>query len=770
MSHFPSGTELRTTVSTENIIDGPRQKGTASNKPVTKNSGNTTRISIGSPTGRFKCPCGKSFSSSWNFTQHAMACKVAKAKKVKIPQPVKIKSDTGSPAKEEPSMPSAKPVATASSSKNIEDVPSPSKNTDKSVPGSPVKRFKCHICKKMFCSSWNYAQHIKSCGTHRRKTSHTSSPSKSTRGSPAKTNSPTRSPIKPNVPKSPAKSGDSKSPSGSTCKSNKIQSESSDSDDSKSSDEEEVVIKPIYLSEKKQAKQLSSSGKKKSDNSRDSRSKSPSSSGGKEKKQNGSAEDSSAGSPPKLSEEELKRIRQIVNEDEMRCMKCHKQYCTISYLHRHAVRHLGWRRFKCKLCKYTAYNRSECTTHLRKVHSSKTMGVRDMNPYIHDLEPEKIKQELSTLTRVERPNLQRSNSNQSSNGENYNISTRRNTRVFNTKPYVRNEDDQEIENDDNPNSQKTFHSRKGADSKPDLLKRKLDTEDSEDSKGLSKRRRRDSDDDSTSSEETEIEFRRLAKNSKMDSEASEQKERNKKAPPSHGKKVDSESESESEYETDDVVVDSPSRRKPSRPHKSVNGVNVESQKRSSPVRPNIKTPSGVTKLVKQGSGTSPAKMSQKIQDLVQSDVDNILQMVQGNKVQNVQNNISSSRSDEVVILVVGENKTMSPMKTVSAASPIKISLAPKVISSPGGAMIASANIGAAAASRGAQVVTVSRSPVKILPKPVTPASGTKVNIFDKLAAKQLSQSQNTAVATIPAPVTTVTAGNRSPRRQQNVQK
>ena len=108
MSHFPSGTELRTTVSTENIIDGPRQKGTASNKPVTKNSGNKTRISIGSPTGRFKCPCGKSFSSSWNFTQHAMACKVAKAKKVKIPQPVKIKSDTGSPAKGEPSMSPAK--------------------------------------------------------------------------------------------------------------------------------------------------------------------------------------------------------------------------------------------------------------------------------------------------------------------------------------------------------------------------------------------------------------------------------------------------------------------------------------------------------------------------------------------------------------------------------------------------------------------------------------------------------------------------------------
>ena len=691
-----------------------------------------------------------------------MACKVAKAKKVKIPQPVKIKSDTGSPAK--PSSSPGKPVATTPPSKNIKEVPSPSKNGDKSVPGSPVKKFKCHLCKKMFCSSWNYAQHIKSCGTHRRKTSHTSSPSKSPGGSPAKTNSPTSSPVKSNVPKSPAKSGDSKSPSGSTCKSNEIQSESSDSDDSKSSDEEEVVIKPIYLSEKKQAKQLSSSSKKKSDNTRDNRSKSPSGGGGKEKKQNGATEDTTLGSPPKLSEEELQKIRQIVSEDEMRCMKCHKQYCTISYLHRHAVRHLGWRRFKCKLCKFTAYNRSECTTHLRKVHGSKTFGVRDMNPYIHDLEPEKIKQELSTLTRVERPNLQRSNSNQSSsNGENYNISTRRNTRVFNTKPYVRNEDDPENENDDNPDSLKVLHTRKGPYSKPDLHKRKFDAEDGEHSKGPSKRRREDSE-DSTSSEEMEIEFKKMPKKSKKDSEVSQQKETNKKSSPSQATKGDSDSESESEEETIDVV-DSPSRRKPNRPHKSVNGVAADSEKRSSPVRPNIKT-----KLVKQGSGTSPAKMSQKIQDLVQSDVDNILQMVQGNKMQNVQNNISSSRSDEVVILVVGENKTLSPMKAASTASPIKISLAPKVISSPGGAMIASANVGAAAASRGAQVVTVSRSPVKILPKPVTATGGAKVNIFDRLAAKQLSQSHSTAVATIPAPVTTVTAGNKSPRRQQNVQK
>ncbi len=192
------------------------------------------------------------------------------------------------------------------------------------------------------------------------------------------------------------------------------------------------------------------------------------------------------------------------------------------------------------------------------------------------------------------------------------------------------------------------------------------------------------------------------------------------------------------------------------------------------------------KLVRQGSGNSSGtavKMSQKIQDLVQSDVDSILQMVQGNKVQSVpQNSVGpSGRKDEVVILVVGENKSLSPMKAMNSATaaggPIKISLAPKVLTTGGGAAVfATANSTAAAAALGTRgLVTVSRSPVKILPKPVPNAvnsnAGTKISIFDKLAAKQLNQGQKAvSVASVPAPVASVTAGNRSPRRQQSAQK
>ncbi len=231
-----------------------------------------------------------------------------------------------------------------------------------------------------------------------------------------------------------------------------------------------------------------------------------------------SPDESPPGSPPKLSDTELRRIRQIVREDELRCLKCHKQYSTVSYLHRHAVRHLGWRRFKCKLCKFTAYNRSECTTHLRKVHRAKTMGVRDMNPFIHDLEPEKMKQEPTVLTRVERTvhchndslhsvsqppasvAATTANNACTNAADNYNISTRRNRRVFDTKPYTREEQEEDDKSDsetkdddddvdDESGALTTLRTRGGAYTKPDLLKRKRDESDDDDEEKSAKRKR-----------------------------------------------------------------------------------------------------------------------------------------------------------------------------------------------------------------------------------------------------------------------------------------
>ena len=124
---YITGTELRTTVSTENIISTPRLKGSQANKaqgspPAAATAASKTLSPI---SGKFRCPCGKCFASSWNFTQHAMVCKIAKAKKVEIPAPVKIKSDAASLAKSESSSPGK--AAAALSPKNVKVIATPAR-------------------------------------------------------------------------------------------------------------------------------------------------------------------------------------------------------------------------------------------------------------------------------------------------------------------------------------------------------------------------------------------------------------------------------------------------------------------------------------------------------------------------------------------------------------------------------------------------------------------------------------------------------------------
>ena len=144
-----------------------------------------------------------------------------------------------------------------------------------------------------------------------------------------------------------------------------------------------------------------------------------------------------------ISESDLARICAMVDDTKLVCLKCHRHYGTTSNLHRHAVRHLGWRRFKCKLCRYTAYNRSECTSHLHRVHTASvvTHTKAEIENLILDLEPEKMKRERPALSRVDLrtihgvTTLPTQRNTLPVTKSSYNISTRRHARIFNTKPY-----------------------------------------------------------------------------------------------------------------------------------------------------------------------------------------------------------------------------------------------------------------------------------------------------------------------------------------------
>lgn len=92
-------------------------------------------------------------------------------------------------------------------------------------------------------------------------------------------------------------------------------------------------------------------------------------------------------SVPLLDEDDEAKIAAMIDIGKLVCLKCKRQYASSSNLRRHAVRHLGWRRYKCKLCKFTSYNKSECKTHLRKCHQNEVATLLDggLAPYIIDL-------------------------------------------------------------------------------------------------------------------------------------------------------------------------------------------------------------------------------------------------------------------------------------------------------------------------------------------------------------------------------------------------
>ncbi|XP_067142524.1 zinc finger protein 800-like [Centruroides vittatus] len=64
-----------------------------------------------------------------------------------------------------------------------------------------------------------------------------------------------------------------------------------------------------------------------------------------------------------------KKLESIINSKRLSCLKCHKKFCSLSNLKRHAAIHVGWTRYKCKYCSYRSYQKSECRTHIQKSHN-----------------------------------------------------------------------------------------------------------------------------------------------------------------------------------------------------------------------------------------------------------------------------------------------------------------------------------------------------------------------------------------------------------------
>ncbi len=100
-------------------------------------------------------------------------------------------------------------------------------------------------------------------------------------------------------------------------------------------------------------------------------------------------------------EDQERKIAACINEKELMCLKCGQTFKDLSGLRTHAVRHLGWRRYRCKLCAFTSYYRSEARRHLRRIHPAKTVGITNIDVYITELDVDQQELLWNRMPRVE---------------------------------------------------------------------------------------------------------------------------------------------------------------------------------------------------------------------------------------------------------------------------------------------------------------------------------------------------------------------------------
>ncbi|XP_046552832.1 zinc finger protein 92-like [Haliotis rubra] len=145
------------------------------------------------------------------------------------------------------------------------------------------------------------------------------------------------------------------------------------------------------------------------------------------------------------------KLSAIIDEAELKCQKCGQEFTSVSNLRRHAIRHLGWKRFKCKLCRFSSYNKSECNTHIMRTHSEKyrlssvESLIVDLNretsriqtqPKLHSLnEKQTIDKQLTDATQTKKTKQDKSKEKDPDPARKFNISTRNSPRNFDTRPY-----------------------------------------------------------------------------------------------------------------------------------------------------------------------------------------------------------------------------------------------------------------------------------------------------------------------------------------------
>ena len=87
--------------------------------------------------------------------------------------------------------------------------------------------------------------------------------------------------------------------------------------------------------------------------------------------------------------QDKRNIDSFVDESNMKCLRCEREFSSISNLRQHVIRHLGWKRYQCKTCSvFSCYNLSEARMHLSRSHGIQVDMESDLPKYIKDLNKE----------------------------------------------------------------------------------------------------------------------------------------------------------------------------------------------------------------------------------------------------------------------------------------------------------------------------------------------------------------------------------------------
>nr|XP_031838126.1 LOW QUALITY PROTEIN: zinc finger protein 800-like [Nomia melanderi] len=81
-----------------------------------------------------------------------------------------------------------------------------------------------------------------------------------------------------------------------------------------------------------------------------------------------------------------KKIASIVNLQKLQCLSCKRKFTSVINLRRHAAIHVGWNRYRCKLCDFKCFIKCDCVAHCNKMHSAQNNRaiIEDMIIQISD--------------------------------------------------------------------------------------------------------------------------------------------------------------------------------------------------------------------------------------------------------------------------------------------------------------------------------------------------------------------------------------------------